>query len=71
MGLQGYGLEAGCKADLVLLQARNPIEAIRLRATRLKVFKAGKLIAETPASTSTLMLPGRPGHTRWMNEEQR
>ena len=70
MGLQGYGLEAGCKADLVLLQARNPIEAIRLRATRLKVFKAGKLIAETPASTSTLMLPGRPGHTRWMNEEQ-
>lgn len=71
MGLQGYGLEAGCKADLVLLQARNPIEAIRLRATRLKVFKAGKLIAETPASTSTLMLPGRPGQTRWMNEEQR
>ncbi len=71
MDLQGYGLEAGCKADLVLLQARNPIEAIRLRATRLKVFKAGKLIAETPASTSTLMLPGRPGRTRWMNEEQR
>ena len=70
MGLQGYGLEAGCKADLVLLQARNPIEAIRLRATRLKVFKAGKLIAEAPASTSTLRLPGRPGHTRWMNDEQ-
>ena len=66
MGLQGYGLEAGCKADFVLLQARDTIEAIRLRATRLKVFKAGKLIAETPASTSTLMLPGRPDHTSWM-----
>jgi cytosine/creatinine deaminase len=66
MGLQGYGLEAGCKADLVLLQARDPIEAIRMRATRLKVFKAGKLIAESPASTSTLKLPGRPSQTSWM-----
>jgi cytosine deaminase len=66
MGLQGYGLEAGCKADFVLLQARDPVEAIRLRATRLKVFKAGKLIAETPAATSTLNLPGRPQQTHWM-----
>jgi cytosine deaminase len=66
MGLQGYGLEAGCKADFVLLQAGNPVEAIRLRATRLKVFKAGKVIAQTPTSTSTLMLPDRPGHTSWM-----
>ncbi len=66
MGLRDYGLEAGCKADLVLLQARDPIEAIRLRATRLKVFKAGKLIAESPASTSKLLLPNRPDHTSWM-----
>ena len=66
MGLQDYGLTAGCKADFVLLQARDPIEAIRLRATRLKVFKAGKLIAESPASTSTLKLPGRPNHISWI-----
>jgi len=66
MGLQGYGLQAGCKADLVLLQARDPVEAIRLRATRLKVFKAGKLIAEAPAATSSLNLPGRPVRTSFM-----
>jgi cytosine deaminase len=66
MGLQGYGIQAGCKADFVLLQARDPVEAIRLRATRLKVYKAGKLISESPAATSTLKLPGRPGHTSWM-----
>jgi cytosine deaminase len=66
MGLQGYGLEAGCKADLVLLQARDPVEAIRLRATRLKVFKAGKLIASAPAVTSTLNLPGRPESASFM-----
>src|SRR5689334_12758691 len=35
MGLDGYGLAPGCHADLVLLQARDPIEAIRMRATRL------------------------------------
>src|SRR5437867_3906387 len=31
----GYGLDVGCWADLVLLQARSVIEAIRLRPARL------------------------------------
>ena len=31
MNLEGYGIKPGCNADLVLLEARNPIEAIRLR----------------------------------------
>ncbi len=66
LGLQGYGLEAGCFADFVLLQARDPIEAIRLRATRLQVFKRGKLLAQTPAATSELHLSGRPGRTSLM-----
>jgi cytosine deaminase len=64
--LQGYGLEAGCHADFVLLQARDPIEAIRLRATRLKVYRRGKLVAQSPASTASLSLPGRPGQTSFM-----
>ena len=66
MGLENYGLEVGSNADFVLLQAHNPVEAIRLRATRLKVFRHGKLLAQTPASASQLHLPGRPGHTDWM-----
>ena len=66
LGLPGYGLEAGCIADFVLLQARDPIEAIRLRATRLQVFKRGKLLAQTPAATSQLHLGGRPGQTELM-----
>lgn len=60
MGLEGYGVDTGCKADFVLLQARDTIEAIRLKATRLAVVKAGKLIAETPPRIATLSLPGRP-----------
>ena len=42
LGLDGYGIEPGCHADLVLLQARDPIEAIRLRAARLAVIRRGQ-----------------------------
>ncbi|KRB99614.1 cytosine deaminase [Hydrogenophaga sp. Root209] len=60
MGLQGYGIEAGCDASFVLLQARDPIEAIRLRATRLKVWRQGRLLSEMAPATARLSLPGRP-----------
>lgn len=60
LGLDGYGIAPGCRADLVLLQARDPVEAIRLRATRLMVWRAGQLVAQTPPATATLRLPGRP-----------
>ena len=29
IGLDHYGLEKGCNADLVILQARDPVEALR------------------------------------------
>ena len=60
LGLQGYGLEVGCDASFVLLQARDPVEAIRLRANRLKVWKKGALVAETAPIVPKLHLPGRP-----------
>ncbi len=66
MQLDGYGLEVGCNADFVLLQARDVIEAIRLRATRLKVFRRGKLLAECAPATSQLHVAGRPLQTSWM-----
>jgi len=64
--LEDYGLQTGCHADFVLLQARDPIEAIRLRATRLKVFRRGKLIAESPEATASLYLDGRPDGTAFL-----
>ena len=60
MGLEGYGIDVGCHGDLVLLQARDPIEAIRLRATRLAVIRRGRVIAETPPRVAKLSLEGRP-----------
>ncbi|MDP3347702.1 MAG: amidohydrolase family protein [Hydrogenophaga sp.] len=59
MGLQGYGIEAGKDASFVLLQAHDPIEAIRLRATRLKVWRKGQLLSETAPTVPHLSLPGR------------
>jgi cytosine deaminase len=63
--LDGYGIAPGKRADFVLLQARDPVEAIRLRAPRLLVFRAGKVIAETPAATAVLNLAGRPAAVDW------
>jgi cytosine deaminase len=60
LGLKDYGLAVGCHADFVLLQAQDPIEAIRLRARRLAVFRRGRRIATTPAATTRLHLPHRP-----------
>jgi len=60
LGLEGYGLEPGCRADFVLLQARDPVEAIRLRAQRLLVVRDGRVISRMPAATASLALPGRP-----------
>ena len=61
--LDGYGLKVGCHADMVLLQANDPIEALRLRATRLMVWRRGALVAQSPAATTTLNLHGRPQNT--------
>jgi cytosine deaminase len=66
LGLGGYGLEAGCNADFVLLQARDPVEALRLRANRLQVFRKGRLLASAPACSSSLHLPGRPSGTAFV-----
>ena len=66
MGLPRYGLAPGCDASFVLLQARDVVEAIRLRATRLKVWRQGRLLAHTPAATAQLQLPQRPAHTSFM-----
>jgi len=59
--LEKYGIAPGCRSDLVLLQAADPFEAIRLKATRLCVVRRGKIIARTPEKVANLHLAGRPG----------
>lgn len=65
LGLADYGVEVGHPADLVLLQARSPQEAIRLRATRRVVMRRGRVIARTAPATAALDLPGRAASVDW------
>ncbi len=60
MNLPEYGLTVGAKASLVVLDAGDPIEALRLRATRLFVIANGKLISQTPRADAKVTLAGRP-----------
>ena len=59
LGLENYGLAPGCHADFVILDARDPIEALRLRPVRRYVIRRGAVISETPQPVATLSLPGR------------
>jgi len=61
--LEGYGLEPGCRANLVVLQAADPFEAIRLKAARLLVLRAGKVVARCAPRQTELSLPQRPAST--------
>jgi cytosine/creatinine deaminase len=65
MGLEDYGIAVGRHADFVLLQARDPVEAIRLRANRIMVVRRGRVVAHTPAAAAALYLPNRPPSVDW------
>jgi cytosine deaminase len=60
LGLDGHGLEVGCHADFVVLDATDPIEAIRLRAARLYVVRRGRIVAQSQPRVARLDMAGRP-----------
>jgi len=64
MGLDDYGLRVGAKASMVVLDAGNPIEALRLRPDRLCVIAKGKVISRQSRNDARLDLPGRPASVR-------
>ncbi|MFN3954036.1 MAG: amidohydrolase family protein [Pararhodobacter sp.] len=61
LGLEGYGLAPGCTASLVVLDAGDPVEALRLRPARLAVIARGRLVSTQPRADARLALPGRQG----------
>jgi cytosine deaminase len=56
--LADYGFQAGALADLVLLDATSPAEAIAARADRLTVIKRGRIVAETRTARRLFRQPG-------------
>lgn len=59
LNLEGYGLAPGNHADLVVLQAEDPIEAIRLSAERLYVIRRGKILAQAAPRQSNVHFAGQ------------
>lgn len=51
MQIDAYGTEPGCRADLVLVDARTVVEALRIAPPRRLVFSGGKLAAESELRT--------------------
>ncbi len=47
MHIDNYGLKKGCDGDLVILQCKNPLEALRLKPPRLYVIRKGRVISST------------------------
>ncbi|MBA1139732.1 amidohydrolase family protein [Mesorhizobium neociceri] len=60
MGLDHLGLAVGKRASFVILDAGNPVEALRLRAERLCVVARGKVVAERAKQETRLSIAGRP-----------
>jgi cytosine/creatinine deaminase len=45
--LDSYGLEVGCRADIVILEGKSLREAMRMQLPRPYVVKDGRVVAET------------------------
>jgi cytosine deaminase len=61
LGIHDYGIALGNPANCVLLDARDPVEAIRLRATRRYVIKNGTVISQMLPAHATLSMGERHG----------
>jgi cytosine/creatinine deaminase len=59
LGIEGYGLEAGCRADLCVFAAPTETDAIRLVAPRKLVLRGGKVVARTEPAHTTVVWDGR------------
>jgi cytosine/creatinine deaminase len=44
LGLENYGLDVGCQADMVILDAYDLESALAMMSARLRVYKAGKVV---------------------------
>jgi cytosine deaminase len=57
LGLTEYGLAPGCRADLVVLDARDAAQAITEQAEKLYVIKAGRVVARNTRTQQLAMGP--------------
>jgi cytosine deaminase len=61
LALDGYGLDVGCRADAVLLDAYSVSEALRTHPARLAVIRGGSVVAQTAPVQRTVVAPALAG----------
>jgi cytosine/creatinine deaminase len=61
LGLDDYGLELGCRADAVLLDARSVTDALRTHPARLAVIRGGRVVARATPPQRTVCAPELAG----------
>ena len=66
LGLRDYGLEPGCRADLVLFDAPGESDAIRLLAPRRLVIRGGRVVARTDPGEHIVVWKGREERVDFM-----
>jgi len=54
-----YGIDEGKPANLLLLPALDTFDLVRRQVRPSHVISRGRIVATTPASTTTLQWPGR------------
>jgi len=62
IGLTDYGLEPGCRADLVLLDAVDPWDALVSQAEKSLVIAGGRVIVENRRTTEYHVRPVSNAH---------
>ena len=66
LGLKDYGLEPGCRADLVVFDAPSESDAIRLLAPRRLVIRGGRVVARTEPGEHIVIWKGREERVDFM-----
>jgi cytosine/creatinine deaminase len=59
LGLEGYGLDEGLSADLVVVDAPTEMDALRLMPRRRMVLRRGRVVARTEPARTTVVWDGQ------------
>src|SRR4051794_28650676 len=69
LGLADYGLEPGCRADLVVFDAPSEMDALRLVPVRRFVIRGGEVVARSEPARRTVVWDGQEEPVTFLRPE--
>jgi len=69
LGIEDYGLEPGCRADLVIFDAPSEMDAIRLVPVRRAVIRGGEIVARAEPARRTVVWDGQETPVTFLRPE--